>query len=1001
MLVGKSDFSGGVTTLGRVSVESRAILGVCSGFDPSDGTLVPERVVGMISRSGLGGELPMQTPFGFVDGATLRLIARDKDARIRELVGDAWGSAGDVVGLVSESIPARMGDQVIYSTAGSSAKIVAYEPGSPSTKTRPLSLKSPGDYVQDTKVLVTPSANTGVQLFGCEADSSTYAWKSNDASASVSSGVNTATLSITETAPISTVLFKKNLPADVSLVGKSYLVMDIAISGDPQKYTDLGLFANDPAMQSSGYELVLYGSSGLVDSIVSMPIPQIMPDGMVNRVAFRLPSAPAHNAVRSIGIRTTSFFTKPATGNTFQIFVYSQFFADDWSQIGNFLVGGIVWSKAPWAQVLNQDSGNGQSYVPPASNLVVNGDFESLVTAPWTFSGRAELCGGHMGLNSVGMKGDDWATQDDIPVSAGNQYKLSWWARDDNNSRRFVVSIQPMDALGNSVGSVIRYPDTGAAGPGTTWTSYSKQFTVPSGSTRCKITFRHDGSSDYHWIFVDDVSLTPVDTTASGSAWILQTFSADGKNKTPGSSFLRYAYVFCGMNLLGNPNYKNMISNPCYYPDWGQFADPWRTYNLSIELPEDEIGATVISEYGNYVTHALVYRQIYDGETGVWSSFSFVQAVPIGTAMSYSDEGYDAEAMVNSLSVPSEMEITNDYASSARYAMVADHRVYAGCLDWDDTLGKWRRPTAIEVSGYEKPWAFATVVDENSQSTDGGELDGYAVTGSEIRGIIARADEKYVFLDNEFFLLKGDSPISGWQFTRLDSIGCQSARTLADCRSMIIWHAGDHFYAYSGGLARPISRFCVDSSAIDWNAPHNAVYWRDNYVFYCSTLEGHRYLMIYDITSGAWRVRESDALEMVGICTDSASGRIYGITPAGDAVDVFGSGGSDGALQSTVREVWTQYLRVGDSSHDVQVSDAVLEVVTGESGGIDLDLTFETQGAKNGTATRVLHVEPDRTRYHVGLNMQCNAIRIGVQYTGVTPPTIYSLGVLTDEVAIR
>jgi hypothetical protein len=346
------------------------------------------------------------------------------------------------------------------------------------------------------------------------------------------------------------------------------------------------------------------------------------------------------------------------------------------------------------------------------------------------------------------------------------------------------------------------------------------------------------------------------------------------------------------------------------------------------------------------------------------------------------------------------MEITNDYLGSGRYAMVSGHRVYAGCLDWDEETGCWQRPTAIAVSGYDRHWAFPTTSDEDSLATDGCELDGYAVNGTEIRGMIARGDDKFVFLDNEFFLLRGEDPISGWRFERLDGVGCVSARTLADCRSTFIWHDGRQFYAFSGGLAKPISRFAVDSSIIDWSKPHNAVYHGDRYIFYCTGTDGVHRLMSYDLVSGAWRVRESPSLELSGICTNGAGGPVYGVTAGGEAVDIMGSTAGDGQA-AAVRDVWTKYLVIADPQTDVLVRAAVFEIETEAPDGVNIDLTFNTQGLRNGTLTKTLHVTPERTRQRVGLNLQCNAIQVRISYTGENPPTIYSIGLITDEAAMR
>jgi hypothetical protein len=245
--------------------------------------------------------------------------------------------------------------------------------------------------------------------------------------------------------------------------------------------------------------------------------------------------------------------------------------------------------------------------------------------------------------------------------------------------------------------------------------------------------------------------------------------------------------------------------------------------------------------------------------------------------------------------------------------MYSEGRVYAGCLDWDGSA--WRRPTAIEISSYDKVWAYPTTNDEDSLVTDGTELDGYAVTGSELRGIAARNDERYVWLDNEMFLLRGDNPQTGWRFIRIGAVGCVSNRSIADCRTAIIWHDGNHFFALSSGGVQPISRFKIDSSKIDWTKPHNAVFCNDRYHFYCE-YDGKYSLLQCDINTFAWTIRQSDALELAGIATTGAGGVVYGLTPDGRVLDLYNSLTADYGADSVLRTATTQYLVVGGPNSD-------------------------------------------------------------------------------------
>jgi len=422
------------------------------------------------------------------------------------------------------------------------------------------------------------------------------------------------------------------------------------------------------------------------------------------------------------------------------------------------------------------------------------------------------------------------------------------------------------------------------------------------------------------------------------------------------------------------------------------------------DLTVDVTTTDLVTDYGDYLEYYLVYRQIYDGITKTWSPWKFVGSVAIPTPIeitAWEDMANDADPVINLMDVPEEMEIRNDYASSSRFVTAADGRVYAGCLDWDGEPttgyldGQWQRQTYLAVSSYGKPWAYPTTTDADSPVTDGTELAVPLAKGSEIRGILSRNDDKYIFMDNEFFLLRGDNPATGWQFARLDSVNCVSNRTIADCRKMIVWHDGNHFNGYGGGVAEPISRFAIDSTLIDWTAPHNALYYDSRYILYCK-YGGVGALIIYDIDTGSWRIRRSTGLDLVGICTDGEN--VYGVTTAGDAVNLFGSDAADYGATSTVRQVWTEYLIISGSDQEVEVQDAIFEVVTEESGGVDLDLTFDTHSRRvSSTVTRTLNVVPTETRYTVGLNLTCEAISVKVEYEGETPPEIHMVGVILDE----
>jgi hypothetical protein len=201
---------------------------------------------------------------------------------------------------------------------------------------------------------------------------------------------------------------------------------------------------------------------------------------------------------------------------------------------------------------------------------------------------------------------------------------------------------------------------------------------------------------------------------------------------------------------------------------------------------------------------------------------------------------------------------------------------------------------------------------------------------------------------------------------------------------------------YSGGTLKPISRFLVDSTLIDWTKSHSAVFYKDQYIFHCEYNDEWA-LLIYDSRSEAWRIRRSDALELVGICTDSET--VFGVTPTGNAVDLFG-GTADFGASSVVRELFTQYINMSTRGHDVAVSQLVFDIVS--TTAVELAITVKVLGAKNQTLTRTLTTDTTKIRHTVGMNVKAEFVKIEITYTGTTPPdSIHFVGFDVDSVAGR
>jgi hypothetical protein len=384
------------------------------------------------------------------------------------------------------------------------------------------------------------------------------------------------------------------------------------------------------------------------------------------------------------------------------------------------------------------------------------------------------------------------------------------------------------------------------------------------------------------------------------------------------------------------------------------------------------------------VTHILVYRR-----TANQAQWYYVQSIDItevadSTAVTWDDLGgtLDGDTVTY---LPNLLEFDHDPAPKAKYVLQADQRLYAANCDYSKT--------AVQVSARNKPWYWVTTTDSSSSEDVGSILDGYQFNGSEVRALALWQSQKVVLLDNEFFLLYGDSWAS-WHFTYVDSVGCASDRSVADCRSALIWHSGDGFYKFNGSSAQRIDKLKVDASLVDFTKVHDAVYWNDKYVFYCY-YNGAYSLLIYDLTADSWVVRTCP--QLAGICADRANGRLYGINAWGWAVRLF-SGTQDwgnNEYANHAYDVWSCAWPIGPETNDFALAEAVFDIEASQTQS--LTVTVYTKGKKNATVVRTLTLATGRNRYRVRLHGRGHAVEIRLQYTGQYPPTIYAMRLESDE----
>lgn len=564
--------------------------------------------------------------------------------------------------------------------------------------------------------------------------------------------------------------------------------------------------------------------------------------------------------------------------------------------------------------------------------------------------------------------------------------------------------------------------------------------------------------------------------TETTSAALLQRLNEAGGEMDPVLPMIQYCYCFRGIEARSASLPNPMLSNPSE-PSVSVALDPWLFPRVAISLPGSP---DVMTEYGDYVTHAAIYMRTNDIHLDAWNTWQYFKPMPIAGSITYDDKGYTAnftnssssvgcnghdlvvgdavrfrdgtggvdpnttyyvvevtdantikisdikdgtafvadETGANLLrtwnteelyptiewySVPAQLEDWHDYPSSARYVVAWKGRVVLGCLGWDNANSKWLRPTAIQISSWRKPWSFPTTVDEETGTrVHGVEVDGYAETGEEMRAMLARTDGIVVWLDTEFFWLYGDDPISGYSPIRQDGIGCISARSVADCRSMVIWHAGDAFYGWVSGQAQNISEGRVDSSLIDWTAAHNAVYSADRYVFWCK-YDGVWSYIIYEVETGAWSIRPANlSLALSGVCAHDTRGEVYAVTPGGDVVDLFGAFDEDYGATTIVREVDTQHLLLCGPGDERRPAYLVLELLSDQDNQ-EIEYRVSTHGTRVQEVTDVIEVGSKRTQYVrklPGRIARADACKVELTIEGANAPDFYCIAIRPDPPSV-
>ena len=1066
MITGIRDFSGGETLQERVYADEHKKLALCSGYRGDDKSLVPEKLAKVITSAGLDeNDLPLasQAPASFVqDGATV-IVARDASENIRAMVDSTdpgWSPALGRCGVVAESLPSKTRDQIIFPGKGDSATLTAFEPlaqilGADSV--RPLAFKGPLDYSSNVRPSVIPSDPYAAHLFLCGAVNT---WTAASDAVTVTNTETSTEIAISSSAAAGALIAKQKTYSHlgVPLSGCAYLVLDIAIKGDPQEYTQTGVFPNDPLMAPSGYMLEFYSDDNYTELVKTYHLPKCEKLGVPYRVAINISSLPAFTVIKSMALRTTAFWDKPVdegiAPGVFTICLWSEPFDPNWAHKGAFLLPPVIWNKGAWAEALSvtNEQTNVSPVLPVIGNIIANNSFEEIYGSS-SYRGAKHWEPVAHGSDSVGPYGRTGAKAlilrnkynryapvgyvisnggESVDGRASVVAQQSYWFEFYHRATADVLWAAEVifHKADHSVpdDGVIRFPGADewyTSAISDTWQLFKTLVVAPLLADHVHIRFiqKHWEEADFvrAYTYIDDVAFYPVNIVPDNCAYILQVASgADGSWDSTFSS-VEYVYSYLGTDRLAAGLYNHMISNPSDKSSPAVFADPWRTYDVIMtteadeweEEEEEEEGEgggeepeapikTVVDEYGDYVTHALVYRRIHDGATQTWSDFEFIAAVPIASTMTYTDASIDStDAMVNNVPVPAVLEVNNDYLATARHVCYRERRVKAFTLNWSQIEGKWGYLLGVAISSDGKPWAFPTGVSEEVLVTDGMWTEVEAVTGSEIRGVLATQNDEFVALDTEYFVLRGDNPQSGWRFIRGGGVGLADGRCWTDCNGVPIGLAPDgYFYAYIPGNTKPVSKFEI-ARTIDLSKPHDAVFCQDRFIFLCnetSEAGGRQKLLIRDHTTGAWTTRIYSQRALVGMCTDGV--RVFGVSSDGCVVDMFNAVGGTAADQT--HTVTTAFLQIAPEGYDVQVTGLLVEVETDQD-ALNLAFTINSKGRLKASPpiTRALTVNKNTTRYRVPASLLAEAVQVSMTYVGANPPTIRYLGVEHDTEPVR
>ncbi len=438
----------------------------------------------------------------------------------------------------------------------------------------------------------------------------------------------------------------------------------------------------------------------------------------------------------------------------------------------------------------------------------------------------------------------------------------------------------------------------------------------------------------------------------------------------------------------------------------GVYSDKWEVGNpsdvvvTSVAPAGNQVVTVDISKLpGNYplvdggllnanINWVLVYRKIatkgaylyeYVGKDDTPIMEGLVASASItddGTAGDY-DEENDLPQFSPTQNVPPPI---------AKYAAHVNGVLWLGGLNYNK--GLWLNPGAVACATRYKPAYFPP---SPSMIGEGQEWDGFAISGSEVRGLGGLGDITLIFFENEVFAISS-AESSSQRPTYLAPVGLASQRTYASNGRIGIWQASDEFYGCDGTRVFQASDNQIDVSLIDLDDPHDAVCTGEHYILY-ATYDSHPCLLILNLITNGWFVRRlsgmvtedetitEEDLNLLGIGYDGASDTIYGLSTAGKVVKFFDGDTiwTDAAATGTpVYRIATADIPLESPGRDTTL-DAVLIDADAPSSAPDttLAVTATCKGKKNTTiGPKNITIEDGIAEYEQPINQMSRVVKL-------------------------